>query len=86
MELKQSLLGPPLLLPHTSQVPSWQFFYKPIGGGKIAVLLMNHDSKALDRLFLSILGGTKLKHPAIDFTERRGLYFFGNAFGSRHKI
>ena len=29
------------------QVASWQFFYKPMGGGKIVVLLMNHDSKVL---------------------------------------
>lgn len=25
--------------------PSWQFFYKPLGDDKIAVLLMNHDNK-----------------------------------------
>eukprot|EP00435_Cladocopium_sp_Y103_P012518 s197_g3.t1 len=36
------------IIPHNSQVPSWQFFYKPMGGGKIVVLLMNHDSKAQD--------------------------------------
>lgn len=36
------------VIPHTSQVPSWQFFYKPVGAGKIVVLLMNHDSKAQD--------------------------------------
>ena len=24
-------------------VPQWQLFYKPVGGGLIAVLLMNHD-------------------------------------------
>jgi alpha-galactosidase len=29
-------------------VPSSQFFYKPLGHGRVAVLLMNHDSKAQD--------------------------------------
>jgi len=27
-------------------LPTWQYFYKPLGSGKAAVLLMNHDSKA----------------------------------------
>jgi len=29
-------------------IPQWQFFYKPVGGGRIAVLLMNHGTTALD--------------------------------------
>lgn len=33
---------------HEGATPSWQMFYKPVGGGKIAVLLLNHDSKATD--------------------------------------
>merc|ERR1711879_743689 len=24
-------------------VPSWQYFYKPLGNSKVAVLMMNHD-------------------------------------------
>ena len=28
--------------PKSTGVPAWQFFNKPVGGGKIAVLLMNH--------------------------------------------
>mmetsp|Transcript_11280 Transcript_11280/g.23693 ORF Transcript_11280/g.23693 Transcript_11280/m.23693 type:complete len:434 (+) Transcript_11280:62-1363(+) len=35
-----------VLTDHTADVPSWQYFYKPLGQGKTAVLLMNHDSKA----------------------------------------
>lgn len=34
-----------VVTPHTAEVPSWQYFYKPLGSGKVAVLLMNHDSK-----------------------------------------
>ena len=29
-------------------VPAWQFFYKPIDGKSVAVLLMNHDSAPAD--------------------------------------
>eukprot|EP00931_Biecheleriopsis_adriatica_P102882 TRINITY_DN77790_c0_g1_i1.p1 TRINITY_DN77790_c0_g1~~TRINITY_DN77790_c0_g1_i1.p1 ORF type:complete len:457 (+),score=78.45 TRINITY_DN77790_c0_g1_i1:29-1372(+) len=39
-----------VVTPHTSPVPSWQYFYKPLPGGKVAVLLMNHDSKTQDLL------------------------------------
>mmetsp|Transcript_2696 Transcript_2696/g.4600 ORF Transcript_2696/g.4600 Transcript_2696/m.4600 type:complete len:432 (-) Transcript_2696:53-1348(-) len=35
-------------IPHWGSPPTWQFFYKPVGGGQIAVLLMNHDEKATD--------------------------------------
>jgi len=35
-----------VLKQHTAPVPSWQYFYKPLGQGKVAVLLMNHDSKS----------------------------------------
>lgn len=31
-----------------AKVPSWQYFYKPLSGGKVAVLMMNHDSKSQD--------------------------------------
>ena len=29
-------------------VPAWQYFYKPIDGKSVAVLLMNHDSAAVN--------------------------------------
>jgi len=32
-------------------VASWQYFYKPVGGNKIAVLLMNHDSTPNNLVF-----------------------------------
>lgn len=32
-----------VVTPHSGAVASWQFFYKPVGGGKVAVLMMNHD-------------------------------------------
>jgi len=28
--------------PHVAKVPSWQYFYKPLGEERVAVLLMNH--------------------------------------------
>lgn len=31
---------------HEGSVPSWQYFHKPIGDGKVAVLLMNHAPQA----------------------------------------
>lgn len=37
-----------IVVPHWGRVPKWQFFYKPVGDGKIAVLLMNHDKSAHD--------------------------------------
>ena len=39
-----------IVVPHWGRVPKWQFFYKPVGDGKIAVLLMNHDKSAHDLL------------------------------------
>lgn len=30
----------------SASVPSWQYFYKPLGGGRAAVLMINHDAKA----------------------------------------
>jgi len=39
-----------IVVPHWGRVPQWQFFYKPVGDGKIAVLLMNHDKSAHDLL------------------------------------
>mmetsp|Transcript_19309 Transcript_19309/g.54355 ORF Transcript_19309/g.54355 Transcript_19309/m.54355 type:complete len:385 (+) Transcript_19309:3-1157(+) len=33
------------------EMPAWQYFYKPIGGGRVAVLMMNHG-KAEQRLSL----------------------------------
>jgi len=49
-----------VLKQHTAPVPSWQYFYKPLGQGKVAVLLMNHDSKAqqLELTFNEIPGVT----------------------------
>jgi len=38
-------------IPYADDVPSWQYFYKPLGSGKVAVLLMNHD-KHSQRLHL----------------------------------
>mmetsp|Transcript_65527 Transcript_65527/g.189925 ORF Transcript_65527/g.189925 Transcript_65527/m.189925 type:complete len:416 (+) Transcript_65527:116-1363(+) len=29
-------------MPTAPDVPEWQYFYKPLGGGKVAVLMMNH--------------------------------------------
>lgn len=37
-----------MVMPHWGTMSSWQYFYKPIGGGKTATLLMNHDSKTQD--------------------------------------
>lgn len=47
-------------VPHAGAVPSWQYFYKPLGGGKVAVLLMNHDSHRQKLLlnFTDVPGGT----------------------------
>ncbi|CAE7945701.1 unnamed protein product [Symbiodinium sp. KB8] len=33
---------------HYVTVPTWQFFYKPLGGSRTAVLLMNHDRTSHD--------------------------------------
>jgi len=30
--------------PHTANVPSWLYLYKPLVGAEVAVLLMNHDA------------------------------------------
>jgi len=35
-----------IVTPHTVQVPSWQYFQKPLGDGSVAVLLMNHADRA----------------------------------------
>lgn len=35
-----------VLTPHNTTIPSWQYFSKPLGAGKVAVLMMNHDAKA----------------------------------------
>ncbi|CAJ1420721.1 unnamed protein product [Effrenium voratum] len=37
-----------VVVPYKEQVHSWQFFYKPVGDNKVAVLLMNHDTAAQD--------------------------------------
>ncbi len=29
--------------PHNVSVPLWQYFQKPVGDGKVAILLVNHD-------------------------------------------
>eukprot|EP00929_Paragymnodinium_shiwhaense_P084188 TRINITY_DN44_c0_g1_i4.p1 TRINITY_DN44_c0_g1~~TRINITY_DN44_c0_g1_i4.p1 ORF type:complete len:448 (-),score=88.85 TRINITY_DN44_c0_g1_i4:253-1542(-) len=38
------------VVPHTIPVPSTQYFYKRLGGEKIAVLLMNHDDEEQELL------------------------------------
>jgi len=35
-----------VLTAHTDPTPSWQYFYKPLGPSKVAVLLMNHAASA----------------------------------------
>jgi len=48
-------IGKPLTLtPITIQAPRWQFFYKPLGEGRVAVLMMNHGSWS-DTLRLSMV-------------------------------
>lgn len=43
---------------HTAPVLSWQYFYKPLGAGKVAVLLMNHlDTAQLLELQFSEVPG-----------------------------
>jgi alpha-galactosidase len=52
-----------MLKPHIHEVPSWQFFYKPLKNNRFAVLLINHDSNAQDLTltFTDIPGNTCTK-------------------------
>ena len=37
-----------VLDPKVTVVPQWQYFSKPLGGGPVAVLLMNHGTEPLN--------------------------------------
>ena len=56
-------------------VPAWQFFNKPIGGGQIAVFLMNHDSNAatLNLPFASVPNLTSTTVDAYDVWAQKDL-------------
>lgn len=62
--------------------PSWQFFRKPLGGGKVAVLMMNHGSSAqtLTVNFADVpdLGCKRCK--VRDVWERKDLGAFDSSF------
>jgi len=64
-------------------VPSWQFFRKPLGGGRVAVLMLNHGPKAqtLTLRFADVPGlGCKARCLVRDIWERKDLGTFENTF------
>ena len=56
-------------------IPAWQFFNKPIGGGQVAVFLMNHDSQSasLTLPFASVPGLSSTTVDAYDVWAQKDL-------------